>query len=177
MSSRSLRIGTRLAATSTFFLTACGGAGDADAAREELLAVDREFAQASVQFGPAQAFYIYMADDVVWLPNESERLVGPESVRDALAAIPGLTLDWTPLDGAVSSSGDLGYTWGTWEAVVPEVETGGSRISTGRYATVWRRDPDGSWRVVLDMGNKDAPPTSGDGAQGAGAEEGGESGP
>ena len=140
------------------FLVACGGGGDVETELEGLLAIDREFAQASVQFGAAQAFYMYLADGAVWLPNEAERLVGPESIRDALAANRGLTLDWTPIDGAVSESGDLGYTWGTWEATVPDVETGGAAISVGRYVTVWRRDADGSWRVVLDMGNKDAPP-------------------
>jgi ketosteroid isomerase-like protein len=138
---------------------ACGGDGD-ETQREELLAVDREFAQASVQFGAPQAFYMYMADEAVWLPNESDRRIGPESIRDALAEIRGLTLDWAPLDGDVSVSGDLGYTWGTWEATVADVETGGASVSTGRYVTVWRRDPDGSWRAVLDMGNREAPPAS-----------------
>lgn len=166
--SRALSICTLLVGTATLPIAACGSGVDVETEREGLLAVDREFAQASVQFGAAQAFYIYMADDVVWLPNGSERKVGPESVRDALAAVRGMTLDWAPTDGAVSASGDLGYTWGTWEATVPDVETGGVEVSTGRYVTVWRRDPDGSWRVALDMGNDGAPPES---------EEAGEPGP
>ncbi len=155
---RALAIRLLLLTTATLPLMACGGGADAEAERESLLAADREFAQASVQFGAPQAFYMYMADEAVWLPNESERRVGPESIRDALAEIRGMTLDWAPVDGAVSASGDLGYTWGTWEATVPDVETGEMAISTGRYVTVWRRDPAGSWRVVLDMGNKEASP-------------------
>lgn len=136
---------------------ACGGGADAEAERDALLAMDREFAQASVQFGAPQAFYMYMADDAVMLPNGSERLVGPESIRDAMAENRGMTLDWTPIDGAVAASGELGYTWGTWTATSPDAETGGVTLSTGRYLTVWRRDDNEAWRVVLDMGNDEAP--------------------
>lgn len=158
--SRAFPICGLLVIAATLPSTACGGGVDVDAEREGLLAVDREFAQASVQFGADQAFYMYLADEAVWLPNNSARMVGPESIRDALAATRGMTLDWAPMDGAVSASGDLGYTWGTWEASVPDVETGGVEVSTGRYVTVWRRDSSGSWRVVLDMGNNGAPPES-----------------
>jgi len=26
---------------------------------------------------------------------------------------------------------------------------------TGKYMTVWKKQPDGSWKVVADMGNTD----------------------
>jgi ketosteroid isomerase-like protein len=162
--SRALSIGTLLVITAIPPLTACGTGADIETEREGLLTVDREFAQASVQFGAAQAFYMYMADAAAMLPNGSERVVGPESIRDFMEASRGMTLDWVPIDGAVAASGDLGYTWGTWEATTPDVETGGAAISTGRYVTVWRRDADGSWRVLLDMGNNGAPPESEEGA-------------
>ena len=157
---RGFSIRSLVAITAVHSAAACGGGAGAETEREALLAMDREFAQASVQFGAPQAFYMYMADDAVMLPNGSERLVGPESIRDALAANRGMTLDWTPIDGAVAASGDLGYTWGTWKATSPDLETGGVTLSSGRYLTVWRREVNGPWRVVLDMGNDEAPAES-----------------
>jgi ketosteroid isomerase-like protein len=151
-----------LACGLTVALAACGAGIDVEAEREALLAMDREFAQASVQFGPAQAFYMYMADGAVQLVDGAERRVGPAAIRDALAGAPGLTLDWQPVDGAVAESGDLGYTWGTWEATSPDVETGGVTLSTGRYVSVWRRDPSGAWQVIFDMGNDGPPAAEGD---------------
>jgi ketosteroid isomerase-like protein len=29
---------------------------------------------------------------------------------------------------------------------------------SGNYVTIWRRQPDGSWKVAVDIGNQDAPP-------------------
>ena len=30
--------------------------------------------------------------------------------------------------------------------------------STGTYSTTWMKQPDGSWKIVLDTGNPDGPP-------------------
>jgi len=54
----------------------------------------------------------------------------------------------------VAASGDLGYAVGTWQL------TGKSRKGepvslTGKYMTVWKKQADGSWKVVADMGNAD----------------------
>jgi len=48
-------------------------------------------------------------------------------------------------------SGDLGYTHGTYrrERVNSEDE---AVVETGRYVTIWRRNADGKWKVVLDIG-------------------------
>ncbi len=70
------------------------------------------------------------------------------------AAQPGC---WTPLAGDISSSGDLGYTWGRYIYSVPD-EDGIRQISHGKYMTVWKRQADGGWKAVLDGGNPNPPP-------------------
>lgn len=36
-------------------------------------------------------------------------------------------------------------------------ETGAPVTRTGKYATVWRREPGGPWRVIADIGSYDRP--------------------
>jgi len=59
-------------------------------------------------------------------------------------APPG-AFDWRPAYGDVARSGDLGYSTGP----VRIVELG---RSDRYYFSVWRKQADGTWRVVLDLG-------------------------
>ena len=71
-------------------------------------------------------------------------------VAEALAGWQrGETLVWAPLLGRAAASGDLGYTVGTAELRV----AGKPETSFLKYLTIWVRQPDGSWRFVLDGGN------------------------
>ncbi len=56
----------------------------------------------------------------------------------------------------VSSSGDLGYTWGRYVHNVPTAKLGAAPlIRMGTYITSWKRRLGGSWKIVLDGGNPD----------------------
>ena len=62
------------------------------------------------------------------------------------------SLSWEPEYAEVSSSADFGYTVGRYESR----RVGGDGVplvGTGRYVTIWRRDSDGRWKVVLDIGS------------------------
>jgi ketosteroid isomerase-like protein len=55
-------------------------------------------------------------------------------------------LDWAPI--ASGKSGDLGFTVGkaTFTGAKPD---DGWRST---YVTIWRRQPDGAWKVLFDTG-------------------------
>ena len=54
------------------------------------------------------------------------------------------------------------YTWGHYEGTQQGCKRRNScNVQSGRYMTIWRRQPSGEWKVVLDMGGND-PPNSGD---------------
>ena len=52
----------------------------------------------------------------------------------------------------VSSSGDLGYTVGSFESYGLD-ESGAEVRGQGLYVSIWRRQADGSWKVEMDLGN------------------------
>ncbi|MGD2154993.1 MAG: hypothetical protein PVG79_17140, partial [Gemmatimonadales bacterium] len=69
---------------------------------------------------------------------------------------PGL-LSWEPVVADVSAAGDLGYTTGPWEyRQDPEADA----VAHGNYFTVWKTQPDGSWKAVIDHGISNPTPDS-----------------
>ena len=59
-------------------------------------------------------------------------------------------LIWEPRYGDIASSGDLGYLTGPVRRIVPGQNNGQPFHSL--YASIWKRQPDGSFKVVMDMG-------------------------
>ncbi|HEX8572924.1 MAG TPA: DUF4440 domain-containing protein [Allosphingosinicella sp.] len=111
----------------------------------EVVEAERAFARSAGTDGANAAFLRYSAPDgIVFQP-------GPVPVKQALAAnpIPPVALKWWPVYAGIAASGDLGFTTG------PFVAGTGERQGHGWYFTIWKRQPDGSWRWVLDHG----PPT------------------
>jgi ketosteroid isomerase-like protein len=111
----------------------------------DVVEAERAFARAAQTDGVNAAFLHYSATDgIVFQP-------GPVPVKQALAArpIPPVPLKWWPVYAGIAASGDLGFTTG------PFVVGDGERKGHGWYFTIWRRQPDGSWRWLLDHG----PPT------------------
>lgn len=135
-------------------LSACG---EQDAARrdgraevlDELLQTDADFAEMAREKGYRKAFMEYMDDDAVLLRDNYLPILGGDAVRYVNSMNDStFTVDWSPQAGDVSSSGDLGFTYGVYE-----LRTDTER-QTGTYVTVWRRDAQGRWRYVLDAGTQ-----------------------
>lgn len=112
---------------------------------ESLVAAERAFARSSVEKGVTAAFSDWFADDGIWFNPH------PERARPALAKEkPGpteTTLDWYPTWSDVSNDGALGANTGPFV-----VTKGGVPLRRGFFFSMWRRQPDGAWRVALDFG-------------------------
>jgi ketosteroid isomerase-like protein len=65
---------------------------------------------------------------------------------------------WQANKVGVARSGDLGYTSGTTEMNVKDA-SGKTVVYKGKYLTVWKKQEDGSWKVLYDMFNSDLPAT------------------
>lgn len=115
----------------------------------QLLEKDREFCRTAGEIGIAEAFYNYLAENATVLTKGTEKpYQGREAVYNAYRALDKCTLVWEPQDGDVSAAGDFGYTWGT---AVFTSEKGD--VYKNKYLSVWKKQADGEWKVVADMGN------------------------
>ncbi len=124
----------------------------ANGGAKKLIALETEFMKATAERGSA-GYISYYADDAVELPNGASILEGKETIRKTLGFLDeGNSLTWTPVKADMSASGDLGYTFGTYE-FRGKGKDGKPQISHGKYTSIWKKQSDGSWKVVLDMGN------------------------
>ena len=57
------------------------------------------------------------------------------------------TMTWMPSGADIASSADMGYTYGVYKVVTADTTL------TGTYLNVWKKQPDGQWKFVIDSGN------------------------
>jgi uncharacterized protein (TIGR02246 family) len=106
-----------------------------------------------------ERFLSYYAEEASVLAPNSPIATGKEAIRGALAPLfdnPGFSLSWKVTKVEISRGADLGYSIGTYEMGLKDVE-GTQQTDRGKYATVWKKQSDGSWKVVVDMFNTDLP--------------------
>ena len=118
-----------------------------------LLAREREFSSASETRGAQQAFDAYAADEVRVFRNDKLPFAGKSAAAAALPANP-FVWTWEPAFADVSKSGDLGYTYGTYELVAkdsrPKAPKMAAKVEVGNYYRIWKKQGN-AWRVVADL--------------------------
>jgi hypothetical protein len=120
------------------------------------------FAHAGEARGTKDAFLAFLADDgVLFQPGP----VNGKTFWKGRPQRPGV-LRWRPALAAVSRAGDLGFTTGPWlfdaagqpgesASAAPGVGAPGAAAAPpphGWFATIWIRQPDGSFRFAVDGG-------------------------
>jgi len=126
---------------------------------DHLMALDREFDEATAARG-IDGWVEYFAPDGKMLPAGGNVIQGHEAIRALMGpsfADPNFSLRWEPVYAEVSGSGDLGYTHGTF--VVSHHDPDGNPVkSYGKYVSIWRKEADGSWKIVADLGTPSPAP-------------------
>jgi len=91
------------------------------------------------------AFTSFLADETVFMGRTTQR--GKAAVSAAWKRFyegSKAPFSWRPERVEVLDSGALGMTSG------PVFDEAGQRIGT--FNSVWRREPDGKWRIIFDIG-------------------------
>jgi ketosteroid isomerase-like protein len=65
---------------------------------------------------------------------------------------------WAPVETEVA--GDWAWQRGTFRVLATPKAGGETRTMTGNYLHIYRRQPDGSWRMVRDMFNTETAPAT-----------------
>jgi uncharacterized protein (TIGR02246 family) len=104
-----------------------------------------------------ERYISFYADDASLFWPGTPMVTGKAAIRDLLNAFfatPSFSLSFQTMKVQVSQSGDLAYSYGI--NTVTLADPNGNAVSDkGKYLTVYKKQPDGNWKVIADIGNSD----------------------
>lgn len=154
----SLLVTAALGASACAHWPGARGASDADVGAA-IAAANQEYARALVA-GDARAMAAVFTDDGEVVPTLQRGFV---SGRPAIEAYNASRLEARRfLDVVITTvhlgvSGDLAWETGTSSVTMQQGESASVTV-TGRYLAVWKRGPDGRWRIRAELPITDPPP-------------------
>lgn len=118
--------------------------------KSEIAATEEAFVTMAKEKGITEAFLYFAAEDATILRNET-LYKGKEEIKASFGNAPAgeVELTWKIDFVDVSSSGDLGYTYGKYTFTSFD-SLGNKTARDGIFHTVWKRQADGSWKFVWD---------------------------
>jgi ketosteroid isomerase-like protein len=123
---------------------------------DEIMQADRDFNTATQQ-KRADGWMTYFAENAV-VPAMPP-LAGKAALNEhfqKLFANRDFILSWEPVKAEVFPGDKMGYTVGKYLARFKD-KAGQAMEETGRYITIWKKQDDGSWKIVADTGSEDGP--------------------
>jgi len=95
------------------------------------------------------------AEDAIVLPSNQAAVQGRAAIQAALEAFPPISnSQFQVLE--IEGLGDLAYSRGTYSMTV--TPAGAAPIEDrGKYIEIWRKQADGSWKILRDIWNSDLP--------------------
>lgn len=118
-------------------------------ALQQMIDTERAFAARALVVGWKDAFLEYFSNGAVGFAEGAADLAKSQ-IRKNPDPPKDLQLLWEPRLGDVAASGDLGYLTGPSRTILPSRDNGRPRHAL--YASVWKRERDGSFKVVIDVG-------------------------
>ena len=85
-----------------------------------------------------------------------EKLEGVQGYRFGFLETPGVELQFEILRAEISTSGDIGWTLSIGDITINNPEGPPGRDIIRDFHT-WKKQTDGSWKVVVDMWNSELP--------------------
>jgi uncharacterized protein (TIGR02246 family) len=136
-----------------------GTAAAADAKIEQALRdLDAQWSAAAAAKDLDKTVSYYATEAIVMPPNASAPTT-KEAIRNAwkeMLARPGAGISWKATKVEVAKSGDLAYVSGTYEDTMTDA-SGKPVKDHGKYIEIFKKQADGTWKVVVDIWNSDLP--------------------
>jgi ketosteroid isomerase-like protein len=130
-------------------------------ARAEILDLDKQWARAAAEGNNTDLIVSFWADDAMLLPPAMPAIIGKDAIRQFVEqslAMPGFSITWETTDVTLSEDATLAYAVARNKTTFNGPQ--GKQITVyGKAITVWRKEPSGTWKCVIDIWNED-PQTS-----------------
>jgi ketosteroid isomerase-like protein len=133
-------------------------AADRHAAEAELRALDEQWSATAAR-NDLDGTVSFYADDAVLLPPNAPIASDKKSRRDSWAGLlsPKTAVSWKWSKIEVAQSGELAYIYGTYKLKIGASSESGPVDDTGKFLEVWKKQPDGKWKCIVDTYNSDLP--------------------
>ena len=120
-------------------------------------AAEVDMAKAFAALDPAEAASFY-TDDVVGMAVDAPTIQGKENMQKYFETMMKSKpeLSWKPVKVEVARSGDLAYSRGIGKLSVKD-KKGKVAETTVKYASVWKKQADGGWKIAVDTMIPDPP--------------------
>jgi len=139
---------------------AAAAKADREKVKKEVAAMEDAFCAMAQEKGLLAAFSYFAAPDVAFVDTDPRKFRGLEAVRERMGPDqPGVKLTWSAYFTDASDDGTLGYNYGRYESRRTGAD-GQEIVRGGWFLTIWKRQPDGTWRYVMDNGAPDRPAPS-----------------
>jgi len=120
--------------------------------RADIETVNREIGKAFSR-GDAAAIAAFYTDDAVVMPPNSQMIKGRKAIEEFWKGAMGMGVRSIQLDTLdVQSGTDLAYEIGNATMII-QPQGGKAATDTVKYVVVWKRQPDGSWKLAADIWN------------------------
>jgi uncharacterized protein (TIGR02246 family) len=101
----------------------------------------------------------YYSTDAIVMPPNAPSATTKEAIRSAwkeMLTSPGAAINWKATKVEVAKAGDLAYVSGTYEETMTDA-SGRPVKDRGKYVEIFKKQADGTWKVIADIWNSDIP--------------------
>jgi ketosteroid isomerase-like protein len=147
---------------SVFALSACAPKFNATSESAKLLRRDAEWADLASAGKDVDRIVSYWSDDAVVIEPGQPAVEGKAAIRNYVAEslkTPGFKIHWVSEKPTFSPDGKLAYMRGTDDMTVPGPKGTPMTLHLRGYS-IWRLEPDGQWRCVVDIANEAPSPSA-----------------
>jgi len=122
---------------------------------DEVRAADAAWCKAAVA-KDVDGYLSFFAEDGLELAPNSLPMTKPALRKLLLSEFsnPGYSVHWAARTIVVAEDGKLAYTIGAYDFTLNDSK-GKPVTDHGKYVTVWKKQPDGKWKVAVDIYNSD----------------------
>jgi len=136
------------------FLTGCSDNKiDTKAEGDKLMQISREWSKLAAT-DSIEKIVSYWADDAVMMSPGQPILKGKKAISEMIegtSKIPGFKISWEPISVSVSKSGDMAYMIEQSQITIND-SLGKPKTEFSKGVTIWRKEADGSWKNVVEIG-------------------------